>query len=167
MMNATHRVPAGATAAIVISGALTAAAIGSSTAPAQTNHALAARTLHLVEKGGGLKMVDNPPKARRQYDFSAGDIVIVTRDITTARGGRVGSLRLVCIATGATTQQCSGTETLRAGTLELAGTSAPHPTTTVAIIGGTGAYAGARGTSVSNDRKHNADFADQTITLLP
>lgn len=167
MKSGMNRVAAVATVAIVFSGALAAAAIGSITATAQTNHALAARTLHLVEKGGGLKVVDNPPKARHQYDFSAGDIVIVARDITTARGSRVGSLRLVCIATSATTQQCSGTETLPAGTLELAGTSAPRPTTSVAVIGGTGAYAGAHGTSVSSDRKNNADIADQTITLLP
>ena len=167
MKNATHRVPAVATAAIVLVGALAAAALGGSTAFAQTNYALAARTLHFVEKGGGLKVVDNPPKARHQYDFSPGDIVIVTRDITTAHDGRVGSLRLVCIATDATTQQCSGTETLPAGTLELAGVSAPRPTTTVAVIGGTGAYTGAHGTSLSTDRKTNADIADQTITLLP
>ena len=167
MKASTHPAPAAATAAIVLSVALTAAAVGSSSAPAQANHVLETRTLHLVEKGGGLKIVDNPPRARHQYDFSAGDIVIVTREITTARGGRGGSMHLVCIATGATTQQCNGTETLAGGTLELAGTSGPHPATAVAVIGGTGAYAGARGTSVSTDRKNNTDLADQTITLLP
>lgn len=164
MKNAMQRLPAVATAATVLSGALAAAAIGSSTAPA---HARAARTLHLVEEGGALAFIDNPPKARHQYDFSAGDIIIATRDIVAARGGRAGSLRLVCIATGATTQQCSGTETLPSGTLELAGTSAPRPTTTVAVIGGTGAYVGAHGTSISSDRKTSADIAGQTITLLP
>lgn len=167
MKTSKYRTPGITAAAVVLGSALAAAAVGSSTAPAQTEHAPAARTLHLVERGGGLKVVDNPPKARHQYDFSAGDIVTVTRDITTPRGGRVGSLRLVCIATDATTQQCNGTETFPAGTLELAGTSAPHPTTTVAVIGGTGVYAGAHGTSVSGDRKTNADIADQTVTLLP
>ena len=123
------------------------------------------RTLHLVEKGGGLKFVDNPPRATHQYDFSAGDVVIVTRDLYTQRGARAGSLKLVCIATSQTTQQCNGTETLAGGTLEVAGLSTPATSTTVAITGGTGSYRGARGTSISADRHGNSDTADQTITL--
>ena len=81
--------------------------------------------------------------------------------------GRAGSLKLVCIATSPTTQQCNGTEALAGGTLEVAGTSSPAPTTSVAVIGGTGDYAGARGTSASQDRKNSNDIADQTINLLP
>jgi hypothetical protein len=117
--------------------------------------------------GGGLKFIDNAPKARHQFDFSPGDIVIVSRDLFARNGRRVGSLRLACIATDATTQQCNGTEALTGGTLELAGASVPKPRTAVAVIGGTGAYSGARGTSVSTDRKTNADVADQIITILP
>jgi hypothetical protein len=124
-----------------------------------------ARTLRIVEEGGGLKVVDNPPKAKHQYDFSAGDIVIVTRDLYTQQGARAGELKLVCIATGQTTQQCNGTETLASGTLEVAGISTSAPSTTVAITGGTGAYRGARGTSISTDRHGNSDTADQTITF--
>lgn len=52
------------------------------------------------------------------------------------------------------------------GALELAGTSAPRPTTAVAVLGGTGAYDGARGASSSMDRKADHDVADQTIALL-
>ena len=123
------------------------------------------RTLRLVEKGGDLKFVDNPPRAKHQYDFSAGDVVIVTRDLYTQRGARAGSLKLVCIATSQTTQQCNGTETLAGGTLEVAGLSTPATSTTVAITGGTGSYRGARGTSISADRHGNSDTADQTITV--
>lgn len=124
-------------------------------------------SLHLVEKGGRLQIVDNTPKARHAYDFSAGDMVIVTRTLDHPNGSHAGSLRLVCVATNATTQQCNGTETLANGTLEVAGISAPTPNTTVSVIGGTGAYTGARGTSVSRDRAANNNIADQTITLLP
>ncbi len=157
---------AAATAGAALIGAVVAAAATGTNAQAQAAGA-AARTLRLVEKGGGLKIIDNPPKARHQFDISAGDIIIVTRDITTAHGGGVGSLRLVCIATGATTQQCTGSEVLAGGTLELAGVSAPSPSTVVAVVGGTGRYTGAHGSSVSTDRKTNHDIADQTITLLP
>jgi hypothetical protein len=126
-----------------------------------------AATLHLVEKGGGLRFVDNAPKARHPYDFSAGDVVIVTRDLFEPNGARAGSLRLVCVATSPSVQQCAGTESLAGGTLEVAGLSAPNPATTAAVVGGTDRYAGARGTSVSRDRRGNGDVADQTIELLP
>lgn len=141
-------------------------ATGVTGARAEGHRAAAMRTLHLVEKGGGIAFIDNPPKAKHQFDFSAGDIVIVSRDLVTASGGHAGSLRLTCIATTATTQQCAGTETLAGGTLELSGVSSPAPSTTVAVTGGTGLYAGAHGTSVSTDRRNNPDIADQTIGLL-
>jgi allene oxide cyclase-like protein len=150
-----------AAAAVALFGAAIAFTEGSN-AQAVTGQA---RTLHIVEKGGGLKFVDNPPKATHQYDFSAGDVVIVSRDLYTQHGARAGSLKLVCIATSQTTQQCTGTETLAGGTLEVAGISTPAPNATVAITGGTGSYRGARGTSTSTDRHGNNDTADQTITF--
>jgi hypothetical protein len=150
-----------AAAAVALFGAAIAFTGGSS---AQTVTGRA-RTLRIVEKGGGLKVVDNPPKAKHQYDFSAGDVVIVTRDLYTQQGARAGSLKLVCIATSSTTQQCNGTEALAGGTLEVAGISTQAPSTTVAITGGTGTYRGARGTSISTDRHGNSDTADQTITF--
>lgn len=152
-------------------GAITVAALAGASATLTSSPAQAltarSRTIHLVEKGGGLELVDNPPKAKHPYDFSAGDIVIVSRDIYSPTGSRAGTLRLVCVATDQTTQQCNGTETLVGGTLEVAGVSTPAPGTTVAVIGGTGAYRGARGISTSQDRKTNSNIADQTIALQP
>jgi hypothetical protein len=124
-----------------------------------------ASVLHLVERGGGLRVVDNQPKAQHPYQFSAGDIVIVRRDLYSRSGRPAGHLRIACIATTATTQQCSGTATLAHGTLEFAGISQPGPRTPIAVIGGTGQYANAHGTSTSTDRPGNPDIADQTITL--
>ena len=153
---------AAASVAVLTGGA--AVITTSSAAHAQSS---GPRTLHLVEKGGGITFVDNAPKAKHPYDFSAGDIVVVNRNLYTRTGGRSGSLRLVCVATDPTTQQCNGTETLPGGTLEVAGISSPAPSTQVAVIGGTGTYAGARGTSVSQDRKVNNNIADQIIALRP
>jgi hypothetical protein len=150
--------------AVVVTALVTGAAAFTSGSPAQALSGQS-RTLRLVEKGGGLKFVDNLPRAKHQYDFSAGDIVIVSRTLYTQQGARAGSLRVVCVATDPTTQQCNGTETLARGTLEVAGISTPAPRTTVAVIGGTGAYTGARGTSISTDRHGNSDTADQAITL--
>jgi hypothetical protein len=45
--------------------------------------------------------------------------------------------------------------------------SNPQPTTQIAITGGTGNYAGARGSAISKDRAGSGDVADVTITLLP
>lgn len=122
------------------------------------------RVLRLVESGGALRYVDNPPAAKHPYDFSPGDIVVVTRRLSDTRG-RAGSLRLACIATTASTQQCTGTMTLRDGALMVLATSSPSPVTTAAVVGGTGAYAGARGSSVSRDRAANHNVADLTVTL--
>jgi hypothetical protein len=163
MRSSTLRALAGAAAIATLAAGAAAFTSGSAAHPVTGQ----ARILHLVERGGGLKFVDNPPKAKHPYDFSAGDIVIVSRDLYDPTGSRAGTLRLVCVATDQTTEQCNGTETLTAGTLEVAGISAPAPSTTVAVIGGTGAYNGVRGTSSSQDRKTNNNVADQTITLQP
>ncbi len=152
--------------AIALSATALIAAATSFDSQAQTQQSQT-RTLHLVEQGGSLAVVDNQPKAKHQYDFSPGDIVIVRRIILNQHGTQTGTLRLVCVATTATTQQCSGTEKLTDGTIEVAGISSSDPGTAVAVIGGTGAYSGAHGTSTSNDRTNNHDVADQTITLLP
>ena len=145
--------------------AVGAAAVTRATAGARGTAILAPRTLHLVEEGGGLEVVDNPPKARHRFDFSPGDIVVVTRSVVEPDGRHAGSLRLVCVTTTATTQQCTGSETLAGGTLELAGVSSPSATTTAAVIGGTGRYHSVRGTSRSRDRKANPAIADQIISL--
>jgi hypothetical protein len=150
---------------IVALALATAALAGAGAAPAAAT-AQRPRTIHLVEKGGGLKIVDNPPRARHPYEFSPGDMVIVSRTLETPAGVAAGSLQLVCVATSAATQHCAGTESLRGGTLEVVGVSSPASRTTVAVVGGTGVYAGARGTSVSVDRASSRDVADQIVTLL-
>lgn len=147
--------------------ALAAITVATGTAPAAGRsrwEGTAGQTLHLVESGGGLEIVDNPPSASHAYDFSAGDIVIVTRRVSRA-GRRAGTLRLTCTATTPRTQHCDGTIALAGGTLEVAGESSAAPTTVVAVVGGTGVYHGAHGTSVAKDRAGRSDTADMTITL--
>lgn len=147
---------------------LAALAIGSGAAVsgAATTAPRGDRTIRLVERGGGVRVIDNAPKARHPFDFSPGDIVVVTRLLDRPAGGRAGSLQIVCVATTASVQQCTGTATLAGGTLEFAGLSRPSPATVIAVVGGTGAYAGARGTSSARDRRGHDDVADETITLV-
>ncbi|MGN6474015.1 MAG: hypothetical protein ACTHK4_10275 [Mycobacteriales bacterium] len=153
---------------LAVAGALSAAAAITVVpiASASSSTASTSSTIHLVERGGGLKVVDNPPKAKHPYDFSPGDIVVVSRVLHHPGGAVAGHLRLTCIATTATTQQCEGAADLSGDLLEFAGVSSPSPSTHIAVIGGTGMFAGARGSAVSTDRSGNMNVADLRITLL-
>jgi hypothetical protein len=150
--------------------ALTAAAsavtIANASAPSPHARIATAQTIQLAERGGGVTFIDNPPKARHPYQFSSGDIAIVTRPLYQ-HGKLTGTLRLACLFTTSSADHCTGTATIPGGTIELAGVSNPQPTTDIAVTGGTGNYAGARGSAISKDRPGSGDVADLTITLLP
>jgi hypothetical protein len=150
-------------AAVVV--ALSGFATASSTqapVPAQNRPAV----LHFVERGGALHVVDAPPKGAAEFNFSPGDVVIVTRDLYARSGAKQGSLRIVCTAISATVQQCLGSASLENGTIDFAGVSQAAPRTSVAVIGGTAAYAGVRGSTLAVDRPGPADVADLTITFV-
>jgi allene oxide cyclase len=159
-MDAKRTVTVGIAAALVV--AVVSAGAGANAASATSQP----RSLHLVERGGTFHVVDAPPKGADVFRFSPGDVVIVTRDLYADTGARRGTLRIVCTAVSADVQQCVGSATLPGGTLEFAGLSTPSPTTSVAVTGGTGAYDGARGSTLSVDRTGPADVADLTITLF-
>ncbi|MDE3132990.1 MAG: hypothetical protein KGL15_02875 [Acidobacteriota bacterium] len=144
-------------------GAVAIADVSSASPSART---ASAQTLALVERGGGIKFVDNPPNAQHQGQFSAGDIAIVTRRLYQ-HGRRAGTLELACLFTTSSSDHCTGTATIGDSTIELAGVSDPRSTTEIAVTGGTGSYAGAHGSAVSRDRPGSADVADLRIMLLP
>jgi hypothetical protein len=148
-------VASAALAVLTIDGVATAA-------PAQTSPPV----LHFVEHGGTLHVVDAPPKGADTFDFSPGDMVIITRYLSAPSGAKRGSLRIVCTAITAKVQQCLGSASLQAGTIDFAGVSQASPRTSVAVIGGTGAYSGVRGSTLAVDRSGRADVADLTITFV-
>ncbi len=150
----------------VAAAASSAVTIATASLPSSDGRTATAQTIQLAERGGGITFIDNPPKARHPYQFSAGDIAIVTRPLYQ-RGERAGTLRLACLFTTSSADHCTGTATIPGGTIELAGVSNPQPTTHIAVTGGTGNYAAARGSAISRDRPGSADVADLTITLLP
>ncbi|MDE3131836.1 MAG: hypothetical protein KGL16_11850 [Acidobacteriota bacterium] len=153
-------------AAATIAAAAGAVTIADVSSASPSAHTASAQTLALVERGGGIKFVDNPPKAQHQGQFSAGDIAIVTRPLYR-HGSRAGTLELACLFTSSASDHCTGTATIGGSTIELAGVSNPRATTDIAVTGGTGSYAGARGSAVSKDRPGSADVADLKIVLLP
>ena len=124
------------------------------------------------EKGSTFAFIDNAPKTKRKHGFpekiSAGDEFVFTNPLE-AEGKKIGHLQAVCTATENGKFQnagfnCNGTFVFTGkGTLTGAATITGKKTEG-AINGGTGTYAGARGTFVSKEGKGGASTV--TVTLL-
>lgn len=134
------------------------------------------RTIKLTERGGTFAFVDNAPHSRSckrcEPRPSAGDVFVFTQRMFDEADKRVGTLQGQCTFTragsfAASTAQCHVTLHLADGTLALSAlANFARKTTTFAIVGGTGAYEGARGSGTSTERS-NSDIADDVFHLLP
>ena len=129
-------------------------------------------TFTLVERDSpsdDFGFVDNPPKSKRdprreEPEVSAGDLFAFSGGLFTAASGgtRAGGLDVDCVATKGAKRfdrarfQCLGTATLENGTLSLSVGGRLGPRVVVAITGGTGIYAGARGTMISKETQRGA-----------
>ena len=128
-------------------------------------------TFHLVEIDHSFGMVDNPPKLKSRHDFfSPGDSFVFSSELKTTSGKHAGWLDAHCtVVTGgkAGLSQCEGTFRLGGGSLIAAATtSLNNAKTNVAIVGGTGAYAGMRGQVVSvSIGGENGNRSNDTFTL--
>jgi len=126
-------------------------------------------TLSLTEKndGGSSAFIDNTPRSRGERP-AAGDQIVFSNPIYDAAGTkRQGSLTATCTVwrttkSGEPPLICSAVYALPGGDLVVSGRLTPG-TQHLAVTGGTGAYAGARGTVDSAETK--TGFAD-TIRLL-
>jgi allene oxide cyclase-like protein len=154
--------------ALASAAAVAAAAIGLPSATART---AGPRTFTLVEHAGGLSAVDLPPiAASATAPPSRGDMVVFNKPLTTPGGRRAGTLHAVCTVTQPHRSietamfQCDGTYVLSRGqlTFSTAARIGSAPKLTVAVTGGTGAYADARGVIVSTEE---GDTATDTFRL--
>jgi hypothetical protein len=147
---------------------------GSAQAPGPT-------TLSLYEpaNGGTFNIIDNAPKSpvknpgSKKYRFSIGDQLIFSNPVLNQKGGtRVATLYVeATVVKGKTFASVStlsrvtlvftnGDQIAAQGVFGFSGTDVR-----IAIVGGTGVYAGAHGFVVSHN---NADDSSQdTLTLLP
>ena len=119
-------------------------------------------TLQLVLRPQSFNFVDNPPKRSGDGPPSPGDASIVSYRVFDASGAkRLGRAQFVCVATDRRGQfeQCTGTIALPGGQIATQGDA-----DNVAVVGGSGAYAGARGTATGQD---HPDSVDVTIHFLP
>ncbi len=124
------------------------------------------------EKGSTFAFIDNAPKAKLKHGFpnkfTPGDELIFTNPIET-EGRRVGRLRVVCTATATSKNPeaagfiCHGIAKLSNGTLVFEALLSGGNKTEGAIIGGSGVYAGARGSFVSREGKGSSTT---TVTLI-
>jgi hypothetical protein len=144
-------------------GALTAVGV------AATSHSNAV-TFKLVEKSEAFHFVDNPPVGGQDQPPTLGDSFALVSSLWTTKGKRAGTLRATCTVTtggrnGAST--CYGTFGLKGGQLAgIATVRGDGLTTRIAIVGGTGAYEGARGSVISVSRGNNSLYSDDTIHLM-
>jgi hypothetical protein len=127
------------------------------------------------EKGSTFAVVDNAPTSKKKHGFptkfSAGDEVIFTNPLE-AEGKLVGKIRVVCTATNSASSKnfaaagfiCSGIAKIPGGTLIFAA-ELTEGNTEGAITGGSGKYAGARGSFVSKEPEGKG-ASTTTVTLL-
>lgn len=155
---------------ILLTGSLAALA-AAGTAAAQTP---TPQTLTLIEtaRGGMTNVVDRPPLSRQggtERRLTKDDTLVITNPLRDTSGRRAGRLRASCAVTKAggfdsAAGDCLAVFQLKAGRIyvtmpmNLAAT-----TTTGAVLGGTGAYAGVRGTWTSVQRRNGS--ARDTLTL--
>lgn len=146
-------------------------AVAALAAPAAA-HADTTLTFKEVDKGSTFHFIDNPPKAtKRSHRPSAGDEFVITTPLADASGKHIGRLQAQCTVTkpgktdSTTASICFGVFSFANGTLDamVAQTNLNSVTTKGGIIGGTGAYAGARGSFVSKQTKTGSN---DTVDLL-
>jgi hypothetical protein len=116
-------------------------------------------TLELVglNREARFKFVDTPPRRRE----SAGDQILITQRLRNASNRRVGRVHASFAITPGrrSAAQGSGTFILRNGRIVVTGiVDERGRTDTLAIVGGSGAYTGARGTLVVTDRRRSERF---------
>ena len=131
-------------------------------------------TFRELDKGSRFDYLDNPPRnsEHKRPVFSVGDQFVLGNPLADD-SGPIGELRATCTLTKKAPATdnvnpghpfCTGAFVLKSGTLFVETTDAGGKTTTGAVVGGTGAYVGARGTFASTSTKSGAN---DVVNLLP
>jgi hypothetical protein len=147
----------------LIAAAAVTAALAVAVPAATHAQAPGARTFKLVElnKGSKTTFVDNGRKGA-----GAGDVVNLVMPVVDDTGAKAGTLTGTCTMSGTPKSDeppmtCQAVYALSGGDLVVAGRIGPGPDH-IAVVGGTGTYAGARGTIDSTD---DATGTHDVVTL--
>ncbi len=163
-------------AVIVIASLVAALATGAILAVSGGAQSPQGRTIELVTKNFRFKVVDNPPRSSRaDAPPSAGDAFVISGLVTNRAGRRRGRFDATCTVTRGGERGggvCEAIYALADGEIHLLARldfSDDEGNVDGSIVGGTRAYAGARGTFISRDRRgeRGGDPSDDTLTLLP
>ena len=100
-------------------------------------------SLRFYERSGATHVIDNAPKGKQA---GRGDLVLYANPIFDRQGTQVGTDHGVCIVLGTGQSQCDSTLALPKGQIVTHGLQGAKSGFDLAVIGGTGAYSGARGT---------------------
>jgi hypothetical protein len=144
---------------LAAAGAVAAALAGGGLAGAQEG----AEVMRLTSVEQHCATADNGRRGE-----SLGDLLACRGALRNANGGRAGRAHWTCVFLGSERagEDCSATVNLRGGTLQAAGVLRhTSPRSVWAITGGTGRYAGSRGTVAL--RQLSATRTAAVVTLLP
>ncbi len=150
------------TATVASSAGLALAADHPASGPAARSSVPPTGTQQVVLRPKSFSFADVAPKRKGDGPPSPGDASIITYRVYDAGGAKkIGRAQFVCVATDrrGEHEQCTGTIALPGGQIATQGDAE-----NVAIVGGSGAYAGARGTATGED---HPDSVDVTLRFLP
>ena len=148
-------------ATVISTAGLGAGAALASAGPAQTSSPPAG-TKQVVLRQTSFKFLDHPPRRQGDVPPSPGDASILSYRILDAGGQkRLGRADAICTSTDRRGKRlaCTVQMTLPDGVIMLEGPGDP-----LAITGGTGAYAGARGVADGHDHQ---DRTTLTLSFMP
>jgi hypothetical protein len=134
-----------ATAASFAAAALVSG-IGASSVGATSSVA----SLRFYERPGSTTIVDNAPKGKKA---GRGDIILYANPVFDREGTQVGTDHGVCVVLNASQSQCDTTLVLPKGQIVTHGVEGARTSFEIAVLGGTGAYAGVRGTMTARPIK--------------
>jgi hypothetical protein len=146
--------------AAVASGLLAAGALGASVVSTEAQQAgPPTGTLQLTQRDrdASFKFINVPPRQRRP---GVGDSFLITGAVRDQAGQRAGRLQADFVITGARGAQAQGSATfvLAGGHIVLSGAETRARVDEFAVTGGTGRYAGARGTLTVSEHRRSTTF---------
>jgi Dirigent-like protein len=158
-MTFTRRLRAAAVACgIVATAGLTMAVVGE----AQPQQGPPTGTLRLLQRNREAKFhfIDVPPLQGVRRTPTPGDGAVITGPMRDSAGGKAGRLQAIFTFTRPKRGeiQVSATFVLRDGRISVSGAETNARTDDFAVSGGTGRYAGARGTLRVTDGKRSTAF---------
>jgi hypothetical protein len=145
----------------VIAASFAAASLVSGVGASSSGASARVASLHFYERQGPTSIVDNAPRGKKA---GRGDVVLYANPVFDRHGKQVGTDHGVCIVLNNTQSQCDATLVLPRGQIVTHGLESARMHFDVAVIGGTGDYAGARGTMTARPIKDGG--ATILISLL-